>query len=92
MRLIGKRIELLDGAGHKYEGHYGFIIDECVEDDEYHVAGGSISTLNPDGTITGPIPVFCRNDFKIPRLRSPSRFDKEDRIAYELWLEAKEGK
>lgn len=86
MGLVGKRVELKSGMDHVYEGHYGFVINESIEDDEYTVAGGSISTLNPDGTISGPTPIFGRSEFVVPRVRVECQFDKEDRMAYELWM------
>lgn len=39
-----------------YAGHWGYVVMETPEDDEYHVTGGSIGDI---------VPIFCRKELKV---------------------------
>ncbi len=71
--LIGKYVHLKDNGEHLYAGHHGWIVAESKSDDEYHIAGGSISVFG-----SGMTPVFCRKDFTIPK-KQP---DNSEALAY----------
>lgn len=59
--LLGKFVIIKDNGESVYPDHYGWVVWESQDDNEYHVAGGSISCFG------GIAPSFCREDFTVPR-------------------------
>jgi len=82
MDLIGKYAYVVDSC-LAWKGSHGYLISANVHNDEYEVAGGAFSALNPDGTIDGSVPMLCRSDFTI-RGKQP-----EDKADFEAWLRAR---
>ncbi|MEZ9709432.1 hypothetical protein AB4254_12195 [Vibrio breoganii] len=63
--MVGKIAVIKDGCS--FDGHWGVVIGENREDNEYLIAGGSLSVLTPDGVIKGGAPLLLREDFVVPR-------------------------
>ncbi|MEZ9709394.1 hypothetical protein AB4254_12000 [Vibrio breoganii] len=86
--LIGRFAVFKNSAQHPHSGHHGFILSENSEDNEYQIAGGSLSTFNEDGSVKGAIALACREDFSIPRLEPQNPHQQAAREEFEAWLSA----
>lgn len=84
--LVGRIAVIKDGC--QFDGHWGVVIEANPDDNEYLIAGGSLSVLTESGTIEGGAPLLLREDFTVKRKLDSNQKDAVK--GYQIWLQKKQ--